>query len=240
MGPSLHDVPEPLDVIDAIFTTGAHRRLKPDPIPSGIIWAILDAAIRGPSSGNCQRWAWVVVTDEKTKSLIATWYLEAWNGLSLGRRVRLRRFVERIAGRGQVDSVVDLARQDHNYRSGDHLAHNIADAPVWIFAVLHGVEGAPSLVDGADIFGAVQNLMLAARKYRLGTTLTMLHRHDATKVDSLLRLPQGASAIALIPVGYVASNRFFPTRRHPVETVTHWETWGEQRTRPVDRENATL
>jgi nitroreductase len=52
-----------LDVIEAIHTTGAQRRLRPDPIPDEVVWDILDAAIRGPSGGNGQSWRWVVVTD---------------------------------------------------------------------------------------------------------------------------------------------------------------------------------
>lgn len=222
---------EPLDVVDAIFTTGAQRRLKPDPIPDWVIWAILDAAIRGPSSGNGQRWSWLVVTDEKMKRLIATWYLEAWNALSMGRRARLRRFIQQFFGPHHGAPAVDEQPPDPNLRSGEYLARNIANAPVWIFAVVNGIKGTPSVVDGADIFGAVQNLMLAARKHGLGTTLTMLHRHREERVASTLGLPQDARALALIPVGYPASDRFFTPRRRPVEMVTHWEKWGDLRTR---------
>jgi nitroreductase len=102
---------------------------------------------------------------------------------------------------------------------------------VWIFAVLRGIPGEPSLVDGADIFGAVQNLMLAARKYGVGTTLTMLHRKRESDVARVLGLPDDARAIALIPMGYPESERFHTPRRPPVETVTHWDRWGSQRGR---------
>jgi nitroreductase len=233
---------DPLDVAEAIFTTGAQRRLKPDPIPGWTIWAVLDAAIRGPSGGNGQRWAWVVVTDDEVKRQIAAWYLEAWNALSMGRRARLRRAVKQVVGRrGEVSEmepgapsppVASTGPDDRNYRSGEHLAKNIASAPVWIFAVVTGIKGEPSVVDGADIYGAVQNLMLAARKYGLGTTLTMLHRQHEKEVAATLGLPRDARALALIPMGYPESGRFFTSRRHPVETVTHWEQWGERRTRP--------
>lgn len=155
---------EPLDVIEAIFTTGAQRRLKPDPIPERKIWAILDAAIRGPSSGNGQRWSWLVVTDDDVKRRIAAWYLDAWNALSMGRRARLRRFIQRLIG--PVDVAVEEAPPDPNLRSGVHLAHNIGTAPVWVFAVVHGVKGSPSVVDGADIFGAVAEPHAGGTKLR--------------------------------------------------------------------------
>ena len=131
---------ETLDVIDAIFTTGAQRRFKPDPIPDWMIWAVLDAAIRGPSSGNGQRWSWMVITDETVKRDIGAWYLDAWNALSMGRRARLRRFVQQIVAPGQSPPAAGSAPKDPNYRSGEYLAHNIARAPVWIFAVVNGVK----------------------------------------------------------------------------------------------------
>jgi nitroreductase len=218
-----------LDVEVAIFSTPATRRLKPDPVPDDVVWATLDAAVRGPSSGNTRRWGWVVVRDDNTKRLIGQWYLEAWEQLRPGRRERLRNLAGRLVGRGTPDAA-DRS-DDPNYRSGQHLARNIAAAPVWIFAVLRGISGKPSLADGADIFGAVQNLMLTARKYGVGSTLTMLHRQRDRDVAKILDLPSDARPIALIPMGYPVSEAFPTPRRPPVETVVHWERWGVQRGR---------
>ena len=52
-----------LDVFEAIHTARAFRKFKPDPVPEAIITQILDAAIRAPSAGNAQNWAFVVVRD---------------------------------------------------------------------------------------------------------------------------------------------------------------------------------
>jgi nitroreductase len=70
------------------------------------------------------------------------------------------------------------------------------------------------------LFGAVQNLMLAARRYNVGSTLTMLHRRKEREVGRLLGLPDDARAIALIPLGYPRSGRFTVARRAPVEAET--------------------
>lgn len=218
-----------LDVEAAIFSTPATRRLRPDPIPEAVIWATIDAATRGPSSGNDRRWGWVVVRDDAIKRVIGQWYLDAWNGLRQGRRDRLRSLAGRLVRRTGPDAAPQS--DDPNYLSGVHLAHNIARAPVWIFAVLREISGEPSVVDGADIFGAVQNLMLAARKHGVGCTLTMLHRKRESDVCRLLSLPPDARPIALIPMGYPESGRFHTPRRPPVEKVTHWERWGNQRER---------
>jgi len=64
---------DPIDVVDAIFSTRSMRYLMPDPIPGDVIWDLLDAAIRGPTGGNMQQWAWIVVTDRDKKRAIAEW-----------------------------------------------------------------------------------------------------------------------------------------------------------------------
>ena len=40
-----------MDVYEALYTTLAMRRLKPDPIPQSVQAKILDAAIRAPTVG---------------------------------------------------------------------------------------------------------------------------------------------------------------------------------------------
>ena len=54
---------ESLPVLDALHSTPARRYLSAEPVPDEVVWAVLDAAIRGPSGGNVQGWGWVVVTD---------------------------------------------------------------------------------------------------------------------------------------------------------------------------------
>jgi len=46
-----------LTVLEALHSTPARRYLSAEPIPDDVLWAILDAAIRGPSGGNAQHWA---------------------------------------------------------------------------------------------------------------------------------------------------------------------------------------
>jgi nitroreductase len=224
---------EAIDVIDAIYTTGAQRRLRPDAVPDDVVWQILDAAIRGPSGGNEQHWRWLVVTDPAVKDPIAARYLEAWNSLRRGKRVRLRQVADRVTGRpDRTAAELAAAREDPNYRAGEHLAATIGRAPVWVFAIVEHVAGTPTVVHGANIFGAVQNLMLAARAHGLGSTLTMLHRQHEAEVAAMLGLPDHARALALIPIGYPESGRFFETKRRPVETVVYWDRWGGCRDRP--------
>lgn len=101
--------------------------------------------------------------------------------------------------------------------------------------MLRGVRGDPGLVDGADIFGAIQNLLLTARKLGIGGTITMLHRRREDYVRRILGLPADVCTVALIPLGYPEGKGFSTPSRQPVETVTHWNRWAEFRPRDPGR-----
>src|SRR5690606_16644682 len=155
--------PEPITVLEALHSTPARRYLQPDPIPDDVLHAILDAAIRGPSGGNSQSWGWVVVKDPELKRPIAEWYREGWEQ-SYGRRR------EAILAAGPDDAL-----GTRNYLSAEHLARHLEEAPVWVIPVLMGAAASTNPRAGSSIYGAVQNLMLAARAYGIGSTLTSLY-----------------------------------------------------------------
>ena len=52
-----------MDAREALTTTRAMRRLKPDPLPDDVVYRILDAGVRAPCGGNEQTWRFVVVRD---------------------------------------------------------------------------------------------------------------------------------------------------------------------------------
>jgi nitroreductase len=70
-----------MDVLEAIYTTRAMRRLKPDPIPTDVLRAIMDAAIRAPSGSNQQGWSFVVVQDPHLRGELAKVYKPAIDAL---------------------------------------------------------------------------------------------------------------------------------------------------------------
>ena len=119
-----------------------------------------------------------------------------------------------------------------NFQSAEHLANHIQDAPVWIFAVLRSsASNNPRL--GASIYGAVQNLMLAARAYGIGSTLTTLYSGYEADVKNLLDIPKDFTTMALIPLGYPVRGKWGRPKRQLVEDVTHWESWSEKQERPT-------
>lgn len=208
----------PLDGLELLYSTPSRRYLSPDPIPDEVLWDILDAAVRGPSGGNRQGWGWVVVTDPEVKRRVAPWYRANWES-AYGRRRD-----EFLAGTAEGLSPA-------GFRGAEHLANHLEDAPVWVFPVLRGAATATDPRSGASIYGAVQNLCLAARAHGVGTSLTTLYAGHEDELRALLGLPEDALTMALIPMGYPERGRWARPKRAPVEEVVHWGGWGVHATR---------
>jgi nitroreductase len=211
---------EQLLILDALHSTPARRYLSAEPVPDDVIWDILDAAVRGPSGGNQQGWGWVVVTDPAIKRQVAEWYREGWSA-AYGRRRE-----EILAAPSAPDG---LSRR--SFLAAEHLAQHLEEAPVWIFPVLRNAAGVTSPRLGASIYGAVQQLILAARAFGVGTTLTTLYTRHEDDVRELLGLPDDALTMGLLPLGYPAQGRWAQPKRRPVAEVVHWNRWGATRHR---------
>jgi nitroreductase len=221
MPPSQAQPEESLTALEALHSTPARRYLSAEPIPDDVLWAILDAAIRGPSGGNSQGWGWVIVTDQAVKDQVAVWYRANWERMYGSRREQILSAPPEVNG----------GLTPRGFLGAEHLAGHIQEAPVWVFAVLRNAAEAKSPRVGSSIYGAVQQLCLAARAYGVGTSLTTLYSGHEEELRSLLGLPDDALSMALIPMGYPAQGRWAQPKRRPVEEVVHWGRWGATRPR---------
>ena len=209
-----------LSLHDAIFTTRAMRRLRDDPVSDDDLRYLVEAATMAPTGSNQQRWAFVVITDEKAKREIGEIYRD------LGRRF--------IGDAGLAGGNLPPATQ-RVYRNAMVLAEHMGDAPALILVCVcerpPDDPGRASAYFGS-IFPAIQNLMLAARARGLGTTLTTLHKAREDDVKAVLGIPEEVETVALIPVGRPVGKWGQPLRR-PSAEVTHWNRWGATtRSRP--------
>ncbi|MCL0043906.1 nitroreductase family protein [Dehalococcoidia bacterium] len=199
-----------LSLFQAIHSQRATRRFAKTPVSQESIATIMQAAIRAPNGGNRQPWYFLVIRDRETKRRIGEWYLAAWNEIY-----------------GDIDP--ETIRQAS--RSGGVLGRGMADIPVLILACIdHSDERAetPSIVSGASIYPAVQNLMLAARALGLGTVLTTIHRRYEQDIKKFLEIPDNIETAALIPVGYPASGEHFGgSVRKNIEEVTFGDRWAQ-------------
>ena len=196
------------DLFEAIHSQRAIRHFKPDPVPEELIRQVLEAAIRAPSGGNSQPWAFLVITDTDLRRQIATFYKRYWDE-AFGSP----------AAAGTVSTSVLV--------SATHLANHMSEVPVLILACLRHGGGPISITRGSSIYPAVQNLMLAARGLGLGTVITTLHRRFDSELKDLLGIPENVETAALIPMGYPSEETHFGgSRRKPVEEVTYRDRWG--------------
>ena len=202
-----------MDLYEALYTTRAMRRVKPDPVPDEVAAAMLDAAIRAPSGGNSQNWRMLVVRDPDLRARLAPLYREAWeqlqNTIYKGRR-------EKAEEAGDESALRVM-------RSSQWLADNFAQVPMW---VLFFSRNDPS---GASIYPAVWNAMLAARGHGVGTCLTtILGIFQAEPTFELLGVPtdKGWQLSAAVSCGYPLG-KWDVAKRAPVERVAYSERWGE-------------
>jgi Nitroreductase len=201
-----------MDLYEALYTTRAMRRVKPDPVPEDVVRLMLDAAIRSPSGGNAQNWRFLVVTDPATRKALGKLYAEAWEELTrtvyAGRR-------EAAVASGDEATIRIL-------RSSRWLADHFAEVPL---VVLPFHRNDPS---GASIYPAIWNLMLAARGQGVGTTLTtILGMFRQEELAALLGVPldKGWTNAAAIPCGY-PRGRWGVAVRAPVHRVVYSQRWG--------------
>ena len=211
---------ESVTLLEGLRTTPARRYLSDKPIPDEVLWDILDTAIRGPSGGNKQGWGWVVVKDQNVMDQVASWYRQTWHRAYGVRREQI------LTGIDNSDTL-----GSRNYLSAEHLANHIQEAPIWIIAVLRDTAMSDNPRSGSSIYGAFQNLMLAARAHGVGTTLTTLYTAHEDEVKKLLQIPEDAMTMALVPLGYPIQGKWAMPKRQSVEDVTHWGMWGNQRQR---------
>lgn len=198
-----------LGLFEAIYSTRALRRIKPDPVPDEVLFQLFDAAIRAPSGGNAQDWRFVVITEPALKQTIQGWFWEAWTA-----------YQPRYAADPSLMDALPRS-QRLSLRSTDYLVRHLAEVPV-ILAVC-GLRGKHS-TPGGSIFPAVQNLLLAARALGIGGTITTLHDVVDERVKALFGIPASAQIVYCVPLGY-PRGRFGPTTRKPLAEVAAFERW---------------
>jgi nitroreductase len=196
-----------MDLYEALYTTRAMRRLKPDPIPHEVQARMLDTAIRAPNIS--QGWRFLLVDDAAIRSELARLYRQAF---------------ERMVG-GQLGAgFADLLKADtpmgRAARSGVHLAQHFADVPLLLL-------GFGRTREGSGIYPALWSAMLAARAEGIGSTLTAMHQtFFADEVFDILGVPKDAGWYlhGVVPMGYPVG-KWAVAPRQPVHEVAARNSW---------------
>jgi nitroreductase len=208
---------------EAMSTLRAVRRLRPDPIPDDVMERLLQAAAWAPSGGNQQPWRVVVVTDPALKQGLANLYAPEWARFAIG--------YEQRGAHLPADSKAALMR---TLDAGNHLAAHLHEAPAILMfcfdvrrmAITDADLDRVSVIGGASIYPAVQNLMLACVAEGIGCTLTTLHCFREAEVRELLAIPDPWGTAAMVPIGYPVARGHGPIDRRAPDDLAHRDRFG--------------
>lgn len=195
-----------MDIYEALYTTRAMRRLKPDPIPYDVQARILDAAIRAPNID--QGWRFILVDDGKIKSQLAPLYLQGMQRLMSDYGVNLDDLLKSNRPMGKAA------------RSSDHLARHFAEVPLLLI-------GFSRTRSGSGIYPALWSAMLAARAEGIGSTLTgFLQTYYTDEVLDILNVSKDAGWFlhGVVAMGY-PTGRWGVGARKPVHEVAARNSW---------------
>jgi nitroreductase len=204
-----------MDIYEALYTTRAMRRVTTEPIPMDVQAKILDAAIRAPSGGNQQNWAFMLVDEPTIKAGLATLYRQCidrlWETIYKDLRAEAEADPEAPGSAATLRMV----------RSVESAADNFADYPLFLFGFNKGDNS------GGSIFPAIWSAQLAARAEGVGSSLTTVLGFTGDAVPNLLGVPAGDgwSMSCCVPMGY-PKGKWGVASRRPVHEVSYRNQWG--------------
>ena len=214
---------EEIGLYDAMQTLRAVRRLRPDPVPDALIHRVLEAASWAPTGGNVQPWRAVVVRDAERKQRLGALYSDGWDAYAAGHRDQLANAPEEIQ-----------SAQARMLAAGDHLGAHFGESPAIIvfcfnpklMAITDKGLSRISVVGGASIYTAVENLLLACRAEGLGCTLTTHLCGYEEQVREILEIPEPWGTACAIPIGYPVGRGHGKISRRPVQKLAFLDHWG--------------
>jgi nitroreductase len=205
-----------MDIREALYTTRAMRRVKPDPIPMDVQQRILDAAIRAPSGGNAQQWRFLLVDDADIKAKLGPIYRDC-----LGKLFATIYKPQLDAAAAAPDKPESMQfRKMHS--SASHLAEHFEQYPLLLFGFC---RFDPS---GGSIFPSIWSAMLAARAEGVGSAITSVLAFEGETVMRHLGVPEGEGwqMHCCITMGY-PTGRWGIAPRVPVQDVASRNQWGQ-------------
>jgi nitroreductase len=205
-----------VELYEALYTTRAMRRVRPDPIPQEVQARILDAAIRAPSGGNQQNWRFLLVDDDSVKARLGPLYRDSI--VQLWQTIYAPQLAEAAAHPDAPETAQFLKVQ----RSAQWLADHFEEVPLFLFPFC---QHDPT---GGSIYPAVWSAMLAARAEGVGSCLTVVLGvfHPAETLE-ILGVPAGEGWVlsGCVSLGY-PTGRWDVAPRRPVGEVTYRNRWG--------------
>jgi len=218
-----------LSLYEGLVSTRAIRRYTDEPVPDEVLRDILFAATRAPSGSNRQPFRFVVLSTgevaEEAKRLIGVGARTFW--------------AEKRAADGydQGSGAQSDSPKSRMARTMQRYVDTYESVPVVILACFVPYRHT-SFVDGASVFPACQNLLLAARALGYGGVMTSWQFAADAELRDLLHIPDDVSIMATITLGRPEGHHG-PVRRRPLPELVYGERWEEAPGWAVDPEGVS-
>ena len=204
-------------LLEGLLTTRAIRRYRDEPIPEPVLRDILFAATRAPSGSNRQPFRFVVLTDSdkarEAKQMIAESARRFWA------EKRANDQYDKGSGADPNSPKSRMARVMQRY------VDEMDRVPCLILPCLVRYR-APTPMEGASLYPAVQNLLLAARALGYGGVITGFHGPVEDRLKPLLGIPGDVFIGCTVTLGKPEGGHG-PVRRRPLPELVFGDTWEE-------------
>ncbi|MEN9802320.1 MAG: hypothetical protein RLZ37_1445 [Actinomycetota bacterium] len=205
-----------IGLLEGIATTRAIRRYTTEDIPLEDLNSILWHASRAPSGSNRQGFRFVVLrSSEKSnraKRLIGEAFRAGWHAKAS------------TDGYTRGSGTIEDSPKSRQARAMQHYVDHFEDVPVVVLVCLVR-HRAPDPYEGASVYPACQNLLLAARALGYGGVLTMWHHAVERELKELLGIPDEVALSACITLGRPVGSHG-PVRRRPITELVYEDGWG--------------
>jgi nitroreductase len=221
------------ELYEGLLTTRSIRRFTAEPVSDEDLAAILFAASRAPNGSNRNAFRFLVLRDgpvaAEAKALLGEEFRRTWASMQQS---------DRYARIATFDTSTPAGRAG---KAMQQFVDRFEEIPVVVLPCLVRYRS-PHPTEGASIYPACQNLLLAARARGLGGVLTMWHGGVEAELRALLGVPgpsgrgsgeHGAAIAATIPIGHPEGSHG-PVRRRPLSEVVYEDRWEQTAPWAVD------
>jgi nitroreductase len=202
-----------MDVVQAIKERYSVRAFKSDPVPLDLLREIIEQAQRAPSWANTQPWEFAVATGEKLKAIQEAYVKRGLQSIEDAQPevprppefpepyiTRIKKLQEQ-EGRGRSK---EMTKEDFKARFLDNFRHY--GAPVCIYLLVGKnfmyQEKGTNVWAIYDCGSAVQNIMLLATNYGLGTIAQAMAVAYPDIIRKELGIPEDKLIALGIAIGY--------------------------------------
>ena len=210
-------IDDTIGLLEGIASTRAIRRYRDEPVPTDALAAMMFAATRAPSGSNRQPFRFLVLRRRPEGARGEAAHRRV-GPLDLGREAR-----PPTATTAARDAKPNTPKA-RMARTMQHYVDHFEDAPVLVLPCLVRYRQ-PVPTEGASIYPACQNLLLAARALGYGGVMTGFRRFAESELRALLEIPDEVFIAATITIGKPVGGHG-PVRRRPIAELVYEEIVG--------------